>query len=64
MAMDEMVEKPENFGLRPGWSGFAQGMMTFLRVLPPEMYDKVTALRQRRNADAEPAPVIQHQHHG
>ena len=22
MAMDQMVDKPENFGLRPGWSGF------------------------------------------
>ena len=29
MAMDEMVEKPETFGLRPGWSGFMAGMMTF-----------------------------------
>ena len=34
MAMHRMVEKPENYGLRPGWSGFMQGMMTFLRVLP------------------------------
>jgi hypothetical protein len=41
MAMDEMVKRPENFGLRPGWSGFMQGMMTFVRVLPPDEYDKV-----------------------
>ena len=47
MAIDKMLERPENFGLRPGWSGFMQGMMTFLRVLPPEMYDKVMALRQQ-----------------
>src|SRR5229473_118445 len=26
MAMDKMVDKPENFGLRPGWSGFMAGM--------------------------------------
>jgi hypothetical protein len=32
MAMDKMLDKPENFGLRPGWSGFIQGMMTFVRV--------------------------------
>ncbi|MDE3181657.1 MAG: copper oxidase [Acidobacteriota bacterium] len=44
MAMDEAVWKPENYGLRPGWSGFMQGMMTFVRVLPPAEYDKVTAL--------------------
>jgi hypothetical protein len=41
MAMDEMVSKPQNYGLRPGWSGFMQGMMTFLRVLPPDQYDRV-----------------------
>jgi manganese oxidase len=41
MAMDKMVERPENYGLRPGWSGFMQGMMSFVRVLPPDEYDKV-----------------------
>src|SRR6266849_2109770 len=30
MAMDKMVDKPENFGLRPGWSGFMAGMMKFV----------------------------------
>src|SRR5690349_11183219 len=41
MAMDEMVKKPQNSGLKPGWSGFMQGMMTFVRVLPPDQYDQV-----------------------
>jgi FtsP/CotA-like multicopper oxidase with cupredoxin domain len=41
MAMDDKVMKPQNYGLRPGWSGFMQGMMTFVRVLPPDEYDKV-----------------------
>ena len=45
MAMDEMVEKPENFGLRPGWSGFMQGMMTFVRVLEPEKYDEIMRMK-------------------
>ena len=49
MAMDKMVEKPETYGLRAGWSGYMQGMMTFLRVLPPEMYDKIAALREQDN---------------
>ena len=60
MAMDKMVDKPENYGLRPGWSGFMQGMMTFLRVLPPEMYDKVMALRQQQKGKPEPMPGMQH----
>ncbi len=47
MAIDAQVEKPENFGLRPGWSGFMQGMMTFVRVLPPAKYDEVlTKMKQ------------------
>jgi hypothetical protein len=41
MAMDKMVDKPENYGLRSGWSGYMQGMMTFVRVLEPEKYDKI-----------------------
>jgi hypothetical protein len=41
MAMDKMVDKPENYGLRSGWSGYMQGMMTFVRVLEPELYDKI-----------------------
>jgi len=41
MAVDEMVEKPENYGLPPGWSGFMQGMMTYVRVLPPDRYDEI-----------------------
>ena len=41
MAVDNLVEKPQNYGLRPGWSGFMQGMMTFVRVLPPDEYEQV-----------------------
>jgi manganese oxidase len=44
MAMDRAVWKPENYGLRPGWSGSMQGMMTLVRVLPPDRYDKITEL--------------------
>jgi manganese oxidase len=52
MAMDEMVERPENYGLRKGWSGFMQGMMSFVRVLPPEEYDKVMEqIRQGKPAN-------------
>ena len=60
MAIDKLVNKPENYGLRPGWSGFMQGMMTFLRVLPPEMYDKVMALREQQNRQPSTMPEMQH----
>jgi len=58
MAMDNLVEKPENYGLRPGWSGFMQGMMTFVRVLPPDLYQKITAMRGRQ----EKMPPMEHHH--
>ena len=48
MAMDAMVEKPETHGLRPGWSGYMQGMMTLIRVLPSERYDEIERLREER----------------
>jgi hypothetical protein len=48
MAMDAMVEKPETFGLRPGWSGYMQGMMTLIRVLPAERYEEIVSLREKR----------------
>jgi hypothetical protein len=51
MAMDKMVDKPENFGLRPGWSGFMAGMMTFVRVLPQDKYDHIMELRKKREGN-------------
>jgi hypothetical protein len=41
-----------------------QGMMTFLRVLPPDMYDKVMALREQQKSKPEPMPEMQYQHNG
>ena len=54
MAMDKMVDKPENYGLPQGWSGFMQGMMTFVRVLPFEQYDEV--MRRVRNGEKQAMP--------
>ena len=45
MAMDKEVDKPEAYGLPAGWSGFVGGMMTLVRVLPPDQYDKIMALK-------------------
>jgi hypothetical protein len=63
MAMDEMVAKPETYGLRPGWSQFMQGMMTFVRVLPPDKYEEVMSrVRQKKQPDQKPMPEME-QHH-
>ena len=50
MPMDEMVAgKPEVYGLRKDWTGAMMGMMTLVRVLPSELYDKIMELK----ADAD-----------
>jgi manganese oxidase len=56
MAMDSMFQKPETDGLRPGWSGFAQGMMTLVRVLPPDRYNRIMELRSKQGAGPEQMP--------
>ena len=48
MPMDDMFEKPETYGLRKGWTGAMMGMMTMVRVLPPDLYDEIQ--RRRRAA--------------
>ena len=65
MAMDQMVDKPENYGLRPGWSGFMAGMMTFVRVLPPDKYDQIMELRKKQEGNKPmkmDMPGMEHQH--
>ena len=65
MTMDEMFDKPETFGLKPGWSGFMQGMMTLLRVLPADQYDHILELRGQRDIKNHgDMPGMDHQHVG
>lgn len=58
MAMGEMVEKPENYGLPAGWSGFMQGMMTYVRVLPPDRYDEIMRRIQERKEHMPSMPAM------
>ncbi len=54
MNMEKLVDKPENLGLRPNWSRFMQGMMTFVRVLPPEQYDAVISAMRSADRPGDP----------
>jgi manganese oxidase len=54
MAMDKAVEKPETNGLPAGWSGFVGGMMTLVRVMPPEQYEKIMDLKAKQRAQVSP----------
>jgi len=47
MSMEEWVpKKPEFHGLRPTWDRAMMGMMTLVRVLPPELYEKIMELKE------------------
>jgi len=66
MLMDEAVAKPETYGLRPGWTVDMMGMMTLVRVLPHELYDKIMALKGGAAKESPTAPLPkspQHPHH-
>jgi FtsP/CotA-like multicopper oxidase with cupredoxin domain len=58
MNMERLVDKPENLGLRPNWSRFMQGMMTFIRVLPPEQFDQVVAAMRDAKRPNDPYASI------
>jgi len=60
MVLDREVEKPETHGLPANWSGGMMGMMTLLRVLPPDLYDQIQALRRGQPKQKED----KHQHQG
>ena len=52
MVMDQMVAKPETYGLRPGWTGGTMGMMTIVRVLKPELFDRIQELKAEQARQA------------
>ncbi len=67
MTMDTEVARPENSWLPEGWTGAMMGMMTLVRVLPPDKYDRMMALI--KGGKYEPGPKWPnkkdtHQHHG
>ena len=60
MFMDKEVAKPETNGLAPGWSAGLQGMMSLIRVLPPNKYEAImAAVREGR---VEQPTQQQHKH--
>jgi FtsP/CotA-like multicopper oxidase with cupredoxin domain len=62
MGMDKAVDKPENYGLPFNWSADMMGMMSLVRVLPGEAYQKIQAMKRSR-VPPEPArsPHLEHQ---
>lgn len=52
MPMDHLIDKPETYGLRKEWTASMMGMMTLVRVLPPDLFDEIE--RRRQAARSEP----------
>jgi hypothetical protein len=60
MIIDEAAAKPENNGLPAGWSSGLQGMMSLIRVLPSDKYQK---LMEDIRAGRVEKPQQPHRHH-
>lgn len=64
MTMDAEVARPETSWLPEGWTGSMMGMMTLVRVLPPDQYDRMMALIKEGKYEPGPKwPTKQEPHH-
>lgn len=64
MIMDEAVAKPETYGLPQGWSAAIVGMMTLVRVLPPDKYEEVMARVREGRMEKPPEQPPAHKQGG
>jgi hypothetical protein len=48
MAMDKAVERPETAGLPINWTGYVGGMMTLVRIMPPDRFDQIQRLKAQQ----------------
>jgi hypothetical protein len=62
MVEDEKYAKPETYGLRRGWTGAMMGMMTIVRIVTPEVYDKIMALKAEEARNPKPKATAPHHH--
>lgn len=63
MIMDKQVAKPETYGLPAGWTASMMGMMTLVRVLPPDQYKEVMKRVQEGRAEPPAGEVPHHHNH-
>lgn len=61
MAMDDAITGPETYGLARNWTAGMQGMMSLIRVLPPDKYDEIMA---RVRSKQKNQPAEEHRHGG
>ncbi len=62
MTMDDAVAKPETYGMAKNWTGATMGMMTYVRVLPPDLYEEI--MKRIKEGRVEKASKTDgHKHH-
>lgn len=59
MPMDDAVAKAETHGLPKNWTAGMMGMMSLFRVLPPDKYDEIMALKRKQDKEQSEA---EHKH--
>lgn len=59
---DKYNWKPENYGLRKRWTGGMMGMMTLVRIVTPEVYDKIMDLKAQNPKPPQQPAQPAHQH--
>jgi hypothetical protein len=52
--------RAEFHGLRPTWDRAMMGMMTLVRVLPPELYDQIMEMKSKEHVESK--SPHQHKH--
>ena len=62
MGMDKAVYRPENYGLSPNWSANVMGMMSLVRVVPDELYEKIMGMKRRGETQPPQQPEHTHEH--
>jgi len=62
MGMDKAVYRPENYGLAPNWSANVMGMMSLVRVVPGELYEKIMGMKARGETQPPQQPEHPHEH--
>lgn len=51
---DRVEGRREAMGMRPGWSMGVEGLFTVVRVLPPELYDKIMGSQEHEGHHKQP----------
>lgn len=64
MIADDDLARPDTYGLAAGWTASKMGMMTLVRVLPEDKYDKIMAMIKEGKTEKPKSSHDRHKHSG